>query len=884
VGLALESGARLGVYEIAALIGAGGMGEVYRARDTRLWRDVAIKILPDGVMGDNDRRSRFEREAQVLASLNHAGIATIHGVEEWGAGVALVMELVEGSTLAERIQAGPMAMAEARTIARQICEALEYAHERGIIHRDLKPANIKVRPDGAVKLLDFGLAKALEPDEAPGARTTNATHSPTLSLAGTRAGVILGTAAYMAPEQARGGPADRRADIWAFGCVLFEMLSGKQPFDGDTISDTLAAVLRMEPDWTRVPTDTPSHIRRLLKRCLDKDPRRRLQHIGDARLELDEAVEPASLATSTSPRPRMVWPIAAGIVVGAALVGAPWAFLPAKAPPSEVRRFRIALPTPTSIGAQSLVLSPDGRTIVTSIGVPPAPLYRRRLDSPTFEQIRGAELAAAPFFSPDSKWVAFFSEGKLKKVPIDGGLTFTICDAPLQVQGTWGDDDSIVVASGNTLLRVAASGGVLQPIVEVPDSEGPLAQPIFLPGSQAVLARAGLVVGAAVERGSGRRGITHIVAVDLRSLARHMVVEGSSPRLAFTGDLLFEQGGGMWAVGFDAKKLVAVGSPVRVIDSVRFNRIQALFSTARDGTLVFVSGGGDRASSMVWLDRTGKATQALEERAAFQSPRLSPDGKRVVVSIGAGAGIDLWVYEFERGTRLRLTTSGVNRRAIWYPDGTRIAFYSAPIAGGEQDLFALPASGGSATRLLSRTAAQFPDAISPQGRLLVFDEGGTTRDLWILPLDGGAPRPLVVTPFNERGAVLSPDGRWLAFVSDESGRAEVYVQPFPGPGAKVPISTAGGLQPVWARNGREVFFRQSEQLMAVAVASDPFRVGAAKRLFELEANVYNMDVNFADYDVAPDGRFLAVRNDRPTVDELEVVLNWTEELRRALKR
>jgi eukaryotic-like serine/threonine-protein kinase len=861
------------VYQIAAMIGAGGMGEVYQARDTRLLRDVAIKVLPTGLIDDADRRARFEREAHLLASLNHAGIATIHGVEESEGHLALVMELVEGPTLAERIGAGPLSIGEAIPIARQICDALEYAHERGVIHRDLKPANIKVRPDGAVKLLDFGLAKALDPgresDVGQGFSPANATHSPTLSLAGTRAGVILGTAGYMAPEQARGSPVDRRADIWSFGCVVSEMLTGKQVFSGDTVSDTLAAILRAEPEWKLLPPETPVSIRRLLKRCLEKDSKRRLQHIGDARLELEDAGEPVQTPGPVTRRIRTVWAIAGGTVIGAATVGALWAALPARSAPPPIVRFRIPVPARANIG-ESIIVSPDGRTVVTGPG-PSAMLFKRRLDGLAFEPIRGTEGGFRPFFSPDSAWIAFFSEGKLKKVPIEGGVAVTICDA-LRGQGTWSDDGSIVFALGNALYRVASTGGVPQPIINVTDKEGPLMQPVFLPGSGAMLVRAGT---------PGRAG-GRILAVDLRTRARHVLVDGNSPQLAATGDLLFEREGGIWAVGFDAAGLTTVGTPVRVVDSVRAFGAQAVFSVSRDGSLVHVSGDADPDATMVWIDRTGKPTPAIGTRADYQSPRLSPDGTRVVVSIPSASGSDLWVYEFERGTRLRLTTAGSNRRGVWSPDGARMAFY-ATRAGADQNLFVMPASGGEAKILLDRPASQFPDAWSPDGRVLVFDEGGSTRDLWLLPA-GGKPQPLLVTSFNERGAALSPDGRLLAFVTDESGRDEVYVQAFPGPGGKTAVSTDGGIQPMWSRNGRELFYREGDSMMAVGVSAQPFRVTAARKLFEFNTLSYSADPNFADYDVAPDGRFVAIRHDRTGTDDVHVVLNWSEELRRARTR
>jgi hypothetical protein len=877
--MTLGPGSRVGVYEIISMVGAGGMGEVYRARDTRLSRDVAIKVLPAGLVDEADRRVRFEREAQVLASLNHAGIATIHGVEESAGCLALVMELVEGETLDARLKprapgvessegargfSRAIPLDEAVPIARQICEALEYAHERGIIHRDLKPANIKVRPDGAVKLLDFGLAKALEPDPTHGSNPS-ATHSPTLSLAGTRAGVILGTAAYMAPEQARGGAADRRSDIWAFGCVLFEMLTGKQTFGGPTVSDALAAVLRAEPDWTSLPANTPGPVRRLLKRCVQKDPKRRLQHIGDARLELDEPLTPAGeTALPGRSRDRRGWLLLAGILVGGATTGAVWAVRTPRAPARGVSHFLVGVPGRMATGGAVLTLSPDGRTLLSTIG-PGGGLSTRRLDAVGFEPVRGAEGGFAPFISPDSTAIGFFAGDKLKKVPVAGGVPVTLCDAIQPSRGAWGDDGSIIVTRGSRMFRVPSSGGVLQQVSDF-GPEVAFEEPFILPGSRAVLANV---------------AANRIEAVDLRTLSRHALVEGRSPRLSADGDLLFEHAGGIWAVGFNAERLAIVGEPVRVIDSVRVVANRALFTTARDGSLAYVAGNDGATSTMVWLDRTGTATPAFDVRAEFQTPRLSPDGKRVAVSVPSPTGSDLWVYEFDRGARLRLTTSNQNRRSVWYPDGSRIAFYSNP--GGDQDIFVVPSTGGEPQALLRLPRAQFPDAWSPDGRLLIFSEGVAVRDLWLLPI-GEEPRPLVVTSFNERGAVFSPDGRWLAFVSDESGRDEVYVQAFPGPSTKFTVSSAGGIQPMWSRGGRELFYREGDWLMEASFDSAAARVSSARRLFEFRGLVYNADPNVADYDVAPDGRFFAARRERTDADDLHLILNWSEELRRALKR
>jgi hypothetical protein len=750
-----------------------------------------------------------------------------------------------------------------------------------------------------VKVLDFGLAKLAHPEGAAGHADVTASPTITSPAMMTGIGVILGTAAYMAPEQAKGRSADKRSDIWAFGCVLFEMLTGRRPFEGEDVSDTLAAVLRADPPWAELPPYTPWIIRRLVQRCLQKDPKRRLQHIGDARLELDEP-DDGRVATERAAerKHRRIWPFvaaAAGIGAIGGLTG--WMLRP-RTPPAQVTRYTIRVPVArlTTVYNVDLALSPDGRTLIYA--APATALLKRRADSfafeplpGTFEPVGGADSgAAAPFFSPDGAWIGFRADKKLKKVSAEGGgLAATICDTPgLGVRATWGDDGSIVMATASgDLYKVSSNGGTPALLLKA-DKDGGFAQPHFVAGSKAVLVR----------RGSPFTG--QIEAIELSTLARHSLVEGTNPQVAATGDLLFEQRGGLWAVKFDQRRLIVTGAPVLIVESVRVAPGNPQFSTAADGSLAYIPGNTDPNRSLVWIDRAGKATAALDAKGGFQSPRLSPDGKRVVVSSQEGLDRDLWAYEFERGTRLKLTTSGSNRRAAWSPDGSQVAYYSTPSRVGgwaadrgqpvaDQDLYVIPITGGEPKKLLARPGAQYPDAWSPDGRFLVFEEGeggvatgAARRDLWLLPI-GEAPRPLLVTQFYERGAVFSPDGHWLAFVTDESGRAEVYVQPFPGPGPKVAISNNGGLQPMWSRNGRELFYREGDWMMAVSIRLDPFRLEASRKLFEFPGPRYNLDPNFADYDVAPDGRFLAIQADSAE-DEIQVVLNFARELRRALGR
>jgi serine/threonine-protein kinase len=687
----------------------------------------------------------------------------------------------------------------------------------------------------------------------------------------------------MSPEQARGQDVDKRTDIWAFGCILFEVLTRTQAFEGPTISDTIAAVLRAEAPWARLPPGTHPAISRLLRRCLQKDPRKRLQHIGDARLELLDAREAAAdIQVRDTPKVRRAWLVAAAAVIAAASGLTGWLLAPSPAP-APISRFSFPIPdgalTTTSVGFE-VALSPDGRTLL--ISGPGIGIRKRRLDAVTFEALRGAEDGAGPFFSPDGAWVGFLADGKLKKVPIEGGPPTTIGDVPFQARGTWGEEGSIVVGGVGGLFRIPDSGGSLELILKAPEGEF-IAQPRFLPGSQAVLVK--IAADGPTGGASGR-----IEVVELASAQRHVLATGSAPQLGPTGDLLFQQEGSLWAVRFNQRRFDVDGRAVRVVESMLSQSGVVAFATSRDGSLVFIAGGAVPGRSLVWLDRAGRVTPALDVRGEFQSPRLSPDGKSVVVSVADGTSLDLWRYEFDRGTRLRLTTDGRSRRTTWSPDGKQVAFYTAELAGGGSDLYVISSTGGEPTRLLEKPGLQYPDSWSPDGRFLIFENGegsgariSARRDLWLLPI-GEAPRPFVVTRFYERGAVFAPNGRLVGYVSDESGRPEIYVQPFPGPGPKVPISTNGGLQPVWSRDGRELFYREGDSLMAAAVQQDPFRAGPPQKLFDLPAALYNMDQNFADYDLAPDGRFVAVRGESAGGQSVQVVLNWSETLRQALGR
>ena len=885
--MALASGTRLGSYEVLAAIGAGGMGEVYRARDARLNREVALKVLPDAFTLDADRLARFRREAQLLASLNHPNIAAIYGFEESNGVQTLVLELVEGPTLAERLTRGPISVDEALPLARQIAEALESAHEVGIVHRDLKPSNVKlkVRGDGksavsdvtdcAVKILDFGLAKALEPmADASGTVLS----SPTItSPALTQMGVVLGTAAYMSPEQAKGRPADKRSDVWGFGAVLFEMLSGERPFKGDDVADTLAAVLRAEPAWNALPQSTPPVVRRLLRRCLQKDPKRRIQHMGDVRLELVEVEEgDPRHEPPAAPTRRRAWPLVAAATAGMVATGGAAYYLRPAPVVRPVTRFTVQIPTtvnPTGRGG-GVAFSPDGRTLVLGVGGVSPGLVKRRLDDVTLEPLRGGEGGAWPFYSPKGDWIGFFAGGKLKKVPSAGGAAIDICDVPANARGAWGDDDTIVVARPH-LFRVPANSGTCEKVLDGGDEH--FSQPEFLPGSQAVL------VQVRVPPAEGR-----IEVIDLQTRARHTITEGAAPKLAPTGELLFSRQSRIWGMKLDVARFQGVGAPRIVVDSVRTTLDgEAVYALSSEGALVYRPDGGAPLGTIVWLDNSGKETPAIDAERAFVYARLSPDEKRVAVSITGNPGLDLWMYDLERRSGTRLTLEGNNRRTVWSPDGTQIAFFSlpsTPAPGLSQELFVMPSTGGASKLLLTRPGPQWPDSWSPNGRFLIFDTGvtGDARDLWVLPF-GGEARPLIATRFNERGAVFSPNGEWFAFTSDQSGHAEVYVAAFPGPGQPVPISNDGGIEPVWSKSGRELFYRNGDSLMSTNIQLKPFRAAVPQKLFDFPVASYGVDYYYASYDVAKDGRFMAIRRAQPSAsEEIHVILNWIDDLRRAV--
>jgi serine/threonine-protein kinase len=879
-------GSRLGPYEILSAIGAGGMGEVYRARDTKLGRDIAIKVLPDAFARDFARMSRFGREAKLLASLNHPNIASIYGLEDSGSTHALVMELAEGPTLADRIKQGPIPIDEALPIARQMADALEYAHEKSVIHRDLKPANIKVAVDDTVKILDFGLAKALEEDPA----SVDISTSPTLSRMATMQGVLLGTAAYMSPEQAKAKPVDRRTDIWAFGCVLYEMLTGKMAFTGETVTDTLASIIKEEPDWKLLPSATPMRVRVLLQRCLQKDPKQRLRDIGDARISLDEVLSDApDVAIALSPaavRPawRRALPWVAAVVlsiVTAAIAGiGVWNLKPS--PLKPVTRFTITLPPGQRLaGSAALALSPDGSKLayVATTQTSLQQIYLRAMDNSETKPIPGTEGATQPFFSPDGQWVGFFAGGKLKKISVYGTVAQVLADAAIPLGGSWGSQNTIVFEAGLSVLQqIRDGGGAPQSVTRLEKDEVAHNWPEFLPGSKAVVFGVPSTSTIAVQlMGSSER----------RDLLKQT---GAIPRYASSGHLIYAQAGNLMAVPFDLERLEVTGTAVPVVQGVlQSSNVgqPAQYSVSDTGTLAYVPGGvAATQGKLVWVNRAGTEQPLAAPARAYEQPRLSPDGRRVAVTLrDEAAGPQVWLYDLARDTLTRFTFEGTTNQSVaWTPDGKRIAFLSNK--EGRYNIYWQLADGsGGLERLTTSDHVQFPLSWSPDGQLLAFMEvfPATAGDIWVLRTSDRKAQPFLQAPAYEGGGRFSPDGRWLAYVSDESGRREVYVQPYPGPSGKYLISTEGGNEAEWNRNGRELFYRSGDKMMAVEVTTQAsFSVGKPKMLFG--GSYLQSGGTAADYDAARDGqRFLMlkpVEQGQAAPTQINVVLNWTEELKR----
>ncbi len=870
-------------YRIVGKLGEGGMGTVYRATDTRLNRDVAIKVLPDALANDPAYVARFTREAQVLAALNHPNIAILHGIEDR----ALVMELVPGLTLEERIAEGPIPLDEALGIARQIADALEAAHEKGIIHRDLKPANVKVTPDGVVKVLDFGLAKTSELK-----MNASATISPTLTIRATQVGVILGTAGYMSPEQAAGKPVDRRADIWAFGVVLFELLTGCRLFDGETVSHTLADVLRSPIELGRLPKDTPPAIRNLAGRCLDRNLRDRLRDIGEARVAIQKYLADPSSGTPIQPPPataypsRIPWIVAACAIAVALVLGfvayrnrigestaATWLSLAPPKPGASFEAFR----------GSGEALSPDGRHIVFSATVDGrVSLWLRDLDSANSRVISDGGTPA--FWSPDGHFVGFDRAGKLWKLALAGGPPTPICDVVGFLGASWNRDDVILFSSsGGGLQRVPASGGTPVRVTELDKSRGEDTHryPWFLPDG-----RHFLYTARAAERDK-----SWIFAADLASSDRKPLLQVASNAVySPPGYLMFARGGTLMAQPFDARKLQITGQAIPIAQGVSYSSlgVSADFTVSESGVLAFLSGGATNAQ-LTWYDASGRQLGIVGAPGNLEVASLSPDESTVVsVRTDPQTGLaDLWIHTLGLHTPgldtpghpslpshdTRLTFTGTNRYPVWSPDGQRIAFASA--RDGVRRIYQ-KATGGTVREGVLEDSNRLPQDWSHDGRYLITatgsQTGSTGNDIWALPLFGDRKSfPVANTKYSEFFAKLSPDGKWLAYNSDETTRAEIYVVSFPDPGDKYLVSSEGGSRPAWSYDGRQLFYLSADaKMMAVEIRPGPaFHAGVPKPLFDVRIALGN-----TNYAVSKDGRFLIPSLVDHSSQPMTVVLNW----------
>ena len=898
--MTLNPGTRLGAYEILSALGAGGMGEVYRARDTKLDRDVAIKILPEAFALDADRVARFQREAKVLASLNHPNIAIIHGLEQAGDVHALVMELVPGEDLSQRIARGVIPVDEALPIARQIAEALEAAHELGIIHRDLKPANIKVRPDGTVKVLDFGLAKALEAGGAGGAGRESPSMSPTITTpAMTQAGMILGTAAYMSPEQARGKVADKRSDVWAFGAVLYEMLSGERAFKGDELADTLAAVLRQDIDPRALPPSTPASVRRLIERCLERDVRQRLRDIGEARIVLADPGSPARADTAdgvVSAPQRPLWRRAMVVVALAlALVGAavPTALLWRRqpSPPSQVARFAFALPPgkTLTVARRAVAMSPDGSRIAFSAE---GGLFLRSVADFDAREIRGANPGITPTFSPDGQSLIFYADSAIKRISIDGGKAVTICEVGIAPSSmTWTNNDILFSAGGAAIMRVSADGGKPEVILDLKNSEDLAYGPQLLPDGETLL----LSIVRRTSASIGRWDEAEIVAQSLKTGVRKRLIEGGSDgQYVPTGHIVYVSDTTLFAVPFDLSTLAVTGGAVPVVDGVNLGATSgtgrtAHFAFSKSGSLVYVPGPLSEGQNLLFFDDKGGAESVGLPFGRYQFPRVSPDGKRIAFETSDGKQVNVSIYELSGASSARrLTFGGNNRFPIWSADGTHVAFQSD--RDGDLAIFWQPADGGKEERLTKPDAGtqHVPESWSPHGDVLLFS---ATKDfassLWTLSL-----RDRSAIPFSDAkdstlptDAVFSPDGRWVAYQMGTSAAVEAttYAQPFPPTGTKYQIVPGG--RPMWSRDGKKLFFIPDPgRLMAVTVTTTASTIAVTNPV-SVPRGFGGANPQIArTFDIMPDGRILGVgipgRSDIGYMrTEIQVVLNWFEELK-----
>jgi len=911
--MSLSPGISLGPYEIIAPLGVGGMGEVYRALDSALGREVAIKVLPEELARHPERLARFSREARLLASLTHPNIAVVHGLERSEDLSYLVMELVRGETLDELIAHGRIALRDALSLFKQIAEGLEVAHAQGMVHRDLKPANIMVTPQGTAKILDFGLAKIVDLEDS------SQTQSPTLGSAPTAVGTIVGTAAYMSPEQARGDKVDRRTDIWAFGCLLFESLTGQRAFHGRTVSDVIATVLREEPDWSLLAAAATPKLQLLVRRCLQKNAHLRLHDIADARIEIDEAL--GELSASTTPSalvgmtpPARAWPRIRMLAAGAALVTlgvvagiTGWRLAsPAPQRPS-IARLTVTLPASQTLERGRFppaAISPDGNRLVyvATVNGGRTQLYLRSLDDLEARALAGTEGAITPFFSSDGLWLAFYADGLLKKVSLAGGMPLTLAPTSPIWSASWRDDRIVFATtqSSTGLWVVSANGGEPVPLTMLRKDESQHGYPQILAGGKQVL--------FSVRRADGWHLATlPLDGGDWRLLGNGRVV-GEGAQYLPTGHLVYAQAAGLVVTPFDPSNGSLNDSPAPLLERLATSRFGGTyFAVAADaGTLLYLPATGSLGDrTLLRVNRDGRVAPLFGSTGAYANPALSPDARRVALTIATSTGGDIWLVDLERGTRTRFTSGDTSASPVWGPDGDRLAFQST--APGPWNLYWMPLDGSADARpllggvdsgsgaswsnpgesllpgtlpVLSGAGPQFPVSWIRDGSAVAFHERKPNgeRDIWIVA-PGGAPWPFLLTPFDEHLPRFSPDGQWLAYVSDESGRNEVYVQPFPGPGPKWLVSTGGGTDPVWSRSSNELFYRQGDQMMAASVAPKGLTFSSAppRPLFQVGFDVGDDGPN---YDVSPDGQwFLMTRGSTVRAPaQLGIVLGWLNEV------
>jgi serine/threonine-protein kinase len=851
------------------------MGEVWRARDARLGRDVALKLVPDRLAADSERLARLRREARLLASLNHPNIATLYEIEEAAGMPVLVMELVEGETLSARLRRGPLPLAEALGLAQQVAGALAAAHDRGILHRDFKPSNVLLSKTGRVKLLDFGLAKALD-GRAGILDDDGSSERPTLSAKRTQEGTVMGTAPYMSPEQARGEPVDKRTDVWAFGCVLFEMLSGTVAFPGKSLAETMAAILGREPDWGALPDGTPLAVRRVLERCLRKNRDERLRDVGDAGLELQETDRAGA---SDSPPPRRLGPMLAMSLAAVAIVAA-WLGTRANRQPApdivrlsvtlhDDERARIAL---WDEGRAPLAVSPDGRRLAyIAAGERGLPrVYVRELNAFQSKPLAGSDGSRCLFFSADGQWIGFqTSDGTVRKVSISGGAPIEIGRLPLFSTVEWGPDDRIVFGAGlpTRIWSAPASGGEPRRLGP-PEERGSLVPHQRLSGGH-MLASSTTPDGRFLE----------VVSLDDGSRRRlvQAVVGTPGARVLPSGHLVYAESGTLRAARFDLARLELRSPVVSVLEGVHAQDAWIhYFAVSDTGVLAYVAAREPPPDQLAWVDHAGAATPVPGGEAHFFfRMRLSPDGRRAAAALAEGTGRRIWVFDLERGTRRPISHEGETRSPVWSRDGRAVMFQSNRDES-ESVLSQLVDESARASLLLERPARAFPADLTPDGRSIAYEEESAASrfDIWVHTLGAGS--SLAVTgAANERSPAFSPDGRWIAYTSDESGRPEVYLQPYPRSGGAVAVSASGGTAPRWAPDGKTIFYRSDRQLMAVPVQTEgALRLGEARALFE---GSYR-----ESFDVSPDGkRFLMLKQgDAAGINELSIVVNWLEELKR----